>query len=75
MCFVQCLLSLNILYQIYQELLEDGFVVTKLTWKSNIYIDQDKPFILGVYIFDFALGSVLSQSKDDERLYPIFHSQ
>ena len=41
-----------------------------------IHVDQDKPFILEADASDFALGSVLSQPKENGLLYPVaFHSR
>ena len=41
-----------------------------------VHVDLEKPFIIEVDTFDFALGSVVSQIAHDEKLHPIaFHSR
>ena len=38
------------------------------------HVDLEKPFIIEVDVSDFALGSILSQQGDDEKLHPMaFH--
>ena len=36
------------------------------------HVDPQKPFIIEVNTLDFALGSILSQQGDDEKLHPVF---
>ena len=39
-------------------------------------VDPEKPFTIEAYTSDFALGSILSQQGDDEKLHPVaFHSR
>ena len=40
------------------------------------HVDLQKPFIIEADASDFALGSILSQQGDDEKLHPVaFHSR
>ena len=40
------------------------------------HVDPEKPFIIEADASDFALGSILSQQGDDEKLHPVaFHSR
>ena len=40
------------------------------------HVDLGKPFIIEADTSDFALGSILSQQGDDEKLHPVaFHSR
>jgi hypothetical protein len=41
-----------------------------------IHVNLEKPFFMEADASDFALGSVLSQLGDDDKLYPVaFHSR
>ena len=40
------------------------------------HVDPEKPFIIEADASDFALGSILSQQGNDEKLHPVaFHSR
>ena len=40
------------------------------------HVDPEKPFIIKADASDFALGSILSQQGNDEKLHPLaFHSR
>ena len=40
------------------------------------HVDSEKPFVIEADASNFALGSILSQQGDDERLHPVaFHSR